>query len=479
MSATDIRSALAEQRKARQQRSWWSILKISASEWIDADAMTWAAAIACYTVLALAPLLVVAVKVGTVLLRGQTTAVHTIHDDVAAMMGSEGADAISTILDKVVKQDGGLIASIISGILVIVGVGGVFSEIQQAMNRVWKLKPKPGQAFGAFIRARLKSVVVLGIAAIVLLASLAVAAALHKVTAHFGPAAKVLTWGTDLIATLIALTLIFGLVFKTVPDAEIGWGTTLIGAVITALLFAVGKYALAFYFKYGTPTSAYGAVGSLAAILIWIYYSAQIVLFGTVVTQVYSKLRGRGVKPSKHAQFLSECDETETAVPSNEDPGHKPERPTPRTRPGRPDPGYAAVLGRYAASTSSARAGVQEISAQQQAAARNLLAAGAGMAVGALIGGYGALHMRPAPAADPRRIAAARLQRRLDHVQQRIGHASRMQRFLAQDDVNERLDAIEAQIRAAAAAKKRKRLARRPAPTKWPDRILQMVKSYF
>lgn len=478
MAATDVRTALAQQRQARQKRSWWSILKTSASEWSDADAMTWAAAIACYTVLALAPMLVVAVKIATVLLRGQSTAVQTIHDDVATMMGGEGANAISAILEKVVGQKGGWLASIISGILVIVSVGGVFSEIQQAMNRVWKLKPKPGQALGAFIRARLKSVVVLGIAAVVLLASLAVAGALHKFTAHFGAAGKFLAWGTDLVATLIALTLIFGLVFKTVPDAEIGWSITLIGAVITALLFAAGKYALALYFKYGAPTSAYGAVGSLAAILIWIYYSAQIVLFGAVFTQVYSKQRGLGVKPSKHARFLSECDETETATPSSEDPGRKPERPTPRGRSGRTDPDYAAVLGRYAASHSKRGAGVEEMSAQQQMAARNLLVAGAGMAVGALIGGYSALQMRPKPAVDPKRVAAAKLQRRLDRVQQKIGHASRMKRFLEQDNVNERLDVIESRIRVAA-AKGSKRVPRPAAAAKWQDRVMHMAKSCF
>lgn len=479
MAATDVRTALAEQRQARQQRSWWSILKISASEWLDADAMTWAAAIACYTVLALAPLLVVAVKIGTIFLRGQGHVVDTIHEGVTKIMGtSQGADAIAAILDKVINQKGGVLASIVSGVIVIFSVGGVFAEIQQAMNRVWKLKVKPGHAMGTFIRARLKSVVVLIVAALVVLASLTIAGWLDRFTSHFGAAATFLVWAIDFIASWIALTLIFGMVFKTVPDAEIGWRTTIIGAVITAFLFAIGKYGLALYFKFGTPTSAFGAVGSLAAVLIWIYYSAQIVLFGAVITQVFSKLRGHGVKPSKHAQFLSECDETETATPSGEDPGSKPRRPTPHSRPGRPDPGYAAVLGQYAPASSRTRAGLAEMSPQQQMAARNLIAAGAGMAVGALIGGYGALHMRRAPAADPKRLAAARLQRRLDRVQQKIGHASRMKQFLEQDDVNERLDSIEAQIRAAA-AKKRARVARPPAPAKWPDRIMHLVKSYL
>jgi membrane protein len=461
MAATDVRTALAQQRQAQQQRSWWSILKSSASEWSDADAMTWAAAIACYTVLALAPLLVVAVKVSTVFLRGQGNAVATIHEDMTKVMGSDGGDAIAAILDKVVNQKGGLLASIISSVLVIVSVGGVFSEVQQAMNRVWKLKPKPGQAMGEFIRARLKSVVVLVIAALVLLASLGIAAWLDKRTGGFGAGGKFLIWGIDLVATLIALTLIFGMVFKTVPDAEIEWRSTLVGAIITAALFAVGKYGLALYFKYGTPTSAFGAVGSLAAILIWIYYSAQIVLFGTVFTQVYAKQRGHGVHPSKHAEFLSECDETETATPSPEEPGKKPRRPSPRGGGRQSKTDYAAVLGRASGSYSTILPTSDGLGARQQTAARNLLVAGAGIAFGALLGGYGALQMRRQPAADPKVVAAARLRRRLDNVQQKVRHASRMKSFLEQEDVNERLDLIETQIRNS--AKKRRAVRRHVA----------------
>lgn len=479
MAPTDVRTALAQQRQARQQGSWWSILKTSASEWADADAMTWAAAIACYAVLALAPMLVIVVKITSVVLIGRGNPVKTIHDSVAQMMGtSEGANAIASILDNVVKQRGGRIASIISSLLVVVSVGGVFSEVQQAMNRVWKLKPKPGQAMGAFIRARLKSVVVLAVAAIVLLASIFVATTLEKLTSHFGPAARFLAWGIDLIATLVAMTIIFGLVFKTVPDAQIGWRSTVIGAVITAVLFAIGKYGLALYFKYGTPTSVFGAVASLAAILIWIYYSAQIVLFGTVFTEVFSKQRGYGVKPSKHAQFLSECDETETATPSDESPANKPDRPGMRQRSPRPDTGYAAVLGKHAASYARRSNRPTELSPREQMTAKSLLAAGAGIALGALLGGYSALQIRRPTVADPKRVAAAKLQRRLERVQQKVGHASRMKRFLEQDDINDRLDAIQAQIRASA-SKNRKRPARSTRPAAWSQRLARAVKSYF
>jgi membrane protein len=477
MLATDVRTALAQQRQARRQNSWWSILKSSASEWSDADAMTWAAAIACYTVLSLAPLLVVAVKVGAVLLRGQANAVSAINQDVVKMMGSDAGGAIAAVLDKVVNQKGGLLASVISGVLVIVSVRGVFSEIQQAMNRVWKLRPKPGQAMMAFIRARLKSVVVLGLAAVVLLASLFVAGWVEKQTAELGAGGKFLAWGTDLLATLIASTLILAMVFRTVPDAEIGWRTTIVGALITAVLFEVGKYGLTLYFKYGTPTSAFGAVGSLAAVLIWIYYSAQIVLFGAVFTQVYAKQRGHGVRPSKHAEFLLERDEIGTATRSPELPAQKPARPSARERGGKSTADYGAVLDRVAGSRRVSAARGNGAAIPSPLAARDLLAAGAGLAVGALIGGYSALQTRRPSAPAPEVAANLRLRRRLDAVQAKVRHASRMKSFLEQDDVNERLEIIEAQIRNA--AHRRKLPSRRSPQPNWTQRLVQSVRRHF
>ena len=243
MPATNVRTALAEQRQSRQQqqekRSWLAILKASAAEWLDADAMTWAAAIACYTVLALAPMLVVAVKVATIVLR-QGNAVQRIRDTAAQWLGPDGANAIGAILDKMANQRSGTLAAVISGVLVVVSVGGVFAEIQQAMNRVWKVKPKPGRAFSTFIRARLKSVVVLGIAALLILGSIAVAGWITHFAAQHGMGWRLLSWTIDFIATVVALTLIFAMVLKVVPDADIEWRYTIVGAVLTAVLFALG-----------------------------------------------------------------------------------------------------------------------------------------------------------------------------------------------------------------------------------------------
>jgi membrane protein len=487
MAATDVKTALAEQRQAKQQASWFGILKTSGSEWMDADAMTWAAAIACYTVLALAPLLVVAVKVGAIFLRGQAGAISAIQKNAGTWLGTSAAsDAIAAILDKIIHQQSGWVATIISSVLVVVSVGGVFAEIQQAMNRVWKVKPKPGGALSAFIRARLKSVVVLAIAALVVLASVAAAGWITHLGGSSGTGWAIFNLVVELIATLVAMTIIFILVFKTVPDAEIGWRVTVLGAIFTAVLFAAGKYGLTLYFHYAAPTSAFGAVGSLAAVLIWIYYSAQIVLFGAVLTQVYSKQRGQGVRPSAHAQFLKECDETETAAPSPEDPQNKPTRPASggggrRFAATAADPGYAAVLGRYAPpAAGQPQFLVDPEAAQEQAVVRNLVVAGAGLAFGALLGGYGALRARRPMIVPVRKPARSALQRRMDRIERKVAHASRVKHFLEREDANERLDEIREKIRQSRkSAKNESGRVMRIRPNPLRARIADAVKSFL
>jgi membrane protein len=487
MSATNVRAALAEQRQSEQQRSWFAILKASASEWIDADAMTWAAAIACYTVLALAPLLVIAVKVATVLLR-QSNAINNIRGAANNWIGSDGARVVGAILDKMANQRSGTLAAIISGVLVIISVGGVFAEVQQAMNRVWKLKRKPGGALMAFIRARLKSVVVLGFAALVILASVVAVTWIGNLNKSSGTVWVIIHWVIEFLATIIVMTIIFGIVFKTVPDARIGWRSTIWGAVITAVLFALGKYGLTMYFRFAAPTSAFGAVGSLAAVLIWIYYSAQIALFGAVVTQVFSKRREHGVQPSEHAEFLKECDETETATPSGEEPGGKPERPTSRRQPapagGRrapADPGYADVLGQYARPGHAPPQFLIDADArQEQAVARNLIVAGASLAFGALLGGYGAMQMHRPATPRPKQAGNGRLQRRVDRVEQKVAQASHLKAFLEREDANERLDEIRQRIRESRSrAPHRSTPWRAARPNPWTARVADTIKSFL
>lgn len=477
MPVTDIQSALSK--KSRPGTSWRAIVKQTVSEWLDDDAMTWGAALACYALLALAPLLVIALRVLAVFLGGERASRGVQSGAGNLMAGGKAGDAIKQIMDNAANQHhGGLIAVVIGAVLAIVSAGGVFGELQQAMNRIWKVKPKPGNALLGFIQSRLLSVVVLAIAAVLLVGSVIIAGWLTKRTESMGMGWAALSWVINLVVSVGVLTLLFALLYKTVPDADIEWRSTWFGSFITALLFEAGKYGLTAYFKYASPSSAYGAVGSLAAVLIWIYYSSLIIFFGAEFTQVFTKVRGHPHRPSKHAQFLSECDETETATPSAADPQRKPARPDGSHG---ASPQYGAVLAPHARSCApSARAkrdGSDARRLQKQMLLRNYLSAGAGLAVGALIGGYGILQSRHAKGAGVPDIAAARFDRRTRRVEEKIDRASRMKWFLEQEDANARLDAVRQRIREA-----NRKPHRSPAPRRertWVERAANLVKSYL
>ena len=403
--------------------------------------MTWAAAIACYTVLALAPMLVVAMKIATVFLSGQQKAAEKIESNASLWLGEEGGRAIGAILDHIVQQKSGVIASIVSAVFIVVSIGGVFAEIQQAMNRVWKLKVKRGQAIMEYLRARLTSIVVLGLAAIILLASIVIAGWIAGWAVQTGLAWRVVGWTIEVVANLIALTLIFGLVFRTVPDAQIGWRTTFVGAAITAVLFLVGKCALSLYFQYSAPSSAYGAVGSLAAVLIWIYYSAQIALFGAVFTQVYAQVREQGVKPSKHAQFLTENREIETAMPSDREPGNEPLLAAAREMTDSfDDEDFAAVLDRHSAPWT-ADGGRSNERGKKMSSVRAAIFAGLGLAAGAFAGGYGFSRARRKEA------ASIGIDHRMREIERRLGKIAKIRELLEQDGLNQRIDSIKREMR--------------------------------
>lgn len=450
MPATNVRTALAEQRKARARGSWWNIVKATVSEWADDDAMTWAAAVACYTLLALAPLLVIAIKVITVFQGGQAAA-QFVSGQAVGRMGPATAQAFEEVLGKISRQGSGLVASIVSAVLVVFSVGGVFAELQQAMNRVWKIKPRPGRAVWRYLQARLTSVVVMGVAALLLLASVVIATWLQTVTRDLGLGLRSVTWAVDAAVSIAVLTLLFALLYRTVPDGHIAWRVTWVGALMTAVLFQIGKYALAAYFKFAAPSSAFGAVGSLAAVLIWVYYSAQILFFGAEFTQVYAKQRGLGVRPSRHAQFLSEFGETGTAPPSPERRGSKPPKPVskaPSRQSVSPARQYAAVLAPHAATTSPPDKSQSPVwRAERDAMVRTYLTAGAALGVGALLGGYGAL--KAGHRSRPRRkdAAAARLDQRIQRAEEKVGHVARAKRFIEKEDVLQRIDDLERQIR--------------------------------
>jgi YihY family inner membrane protein len=197
-------------------------------------------------------------------------------EDIAASAGKPAASAVATV----------------AGIaLALLGASGVFGQLQDALNTIWDVKPKPGRSLVSFLRARFLSFAMVAGVCFLLLVSLTASAVITAVGGyleHLLPGGNVLAWAIHLVLDIGIVTLLFAMIFKFLPDARLSWRDVRLGATLTSVLFLVGKYARALYLGSGAPGSAYGAAGSLSTMLIWIYYAAQIVLFGG---RVYSSLR--------------------------------------------------------------------------------------------------------------------------------------------------------------------------------------------
>lgn len=288
-------------------KSIFTLLKETFQEWQQDKASLLAAALAYYTVFSITPLLVIAIAIAGAVF-GQDTAKGEILAQVNSLVGEKGAQAIEMTLDNVNQPQLKSTASIISVVILLIGASGVFAQLQDALNTVWNVKAKPEGGIWIFIRKRLLSfgmVLVIGFLLLVSLIVSAVLAGISKleisVLPGFTPLWQLLNFGVS----FGFISLLFALIYKYLPDAKIRWKDVWVGAIITALLFSLGKYAIGLYLGRGSFGSAYGAAGSLIVFLAWVFYSAQILLFGAEFTQVYARKYGRQIQPSKHSQMTN------------------------------------------------------------------------------------------------------------------------------------------------------------------------------
>jgi membrane protein len=279
------------------------VVKETASDWSKDNATRLAAALAYYTVLSLAPLLVLAVSVAG-LVFGQEAARGQIANELAAVVGPQAGKGIETMLANAKSPEDGTIGSIVGVVALMFGASGVFGELQASMNRIWNVEAKPGKGVWGYLRQRFFSFsMVLGVA-FLLLVSLVLSAALTAVGAYFShalPGGEALWQVLNFVLSLAVITLVFALIFKVVPDVKIAWRDVWIGAAVTAGLFTVGKFGLDMYLGRASVASPYGAAGSLIVLVIWVYYAAQILFMGAEFTQVYARHRGARIEPSDHA----------------------------------------------------------------------------------------------------------------------------------------------------------------------------------
>ena len=297
------------------------------NEWSKDNAMRLAAALACYTILSLAPLVVITMKVVTMTMR-EEAATGQVQRQLGQLTGPQVAEGIGEIIKSQKSQDSGFIAATVSFVILLFSASGVFGELQNSMNTIWEVKPKPNLGWVDWAKKRFFSMsMVFGII-FLLLTSMFITAALNGILnktvggAHSPDAttfAKTVAFIADFIVTTGVIWGLFMLIFKYLPDVKIAWRHVWLGALVTALLFKVGQYALAFYFAKGTTTSAYGAAGSLVAVLLWAYYSAAILFFGAEFTKVYTESTGERIEPDEDSVAVTEEARAQQGIPKKED----------------------------------------------------------------------------------------------------------------------------------------------------------------
>jgi membrane protein len=272
------------------------LLKQTVNEWLDDNAPSRAASLSYYTVFSIAPLLLIVVAVAG-LVFGRKAVNGELTAQLQGLLGSGSAGAIQDMMASAGHVGSGILASIAGIVLLVFGACGAFVELQDTLNLMWDVDKKKTSGILGFLRARLLSFAMIGVIAFLLLVSLIVSAGLSAF-GHFAsgiaPTFEVLLHALNFVVAFGVVTILFAAIFKILPDTKVPWRDVWLGAAFTSLLFGVGKLLIGLYLGKSSVASSYGAAGSFAVLLVWIYYSSMIVFFGAEFTRVHARTRAKG-----------------------------------------------------------------------------------------------------------------------------------------------------------------------------------------
>jgi membrane protein len=272
---------------------WLDLLRAAIGSWLADRAPSMGAAIAYYTVFSLAPVLILVIAVAG-LVFGKEAAEGALFDQIAALVGKESAGAVQALLRSASGTASGIIATLVGLFALVLAATGVFGEVQAALNVIWKAKPSAETGLWKLVKLRLRSLgLIVGIGALLAL-SLVLSAALEAFSAYLAailPGLPAVLDGLNFLLSFAMSTVLFAMIFKVLPDAAVEWRDVWIGAAVTALLFTVGRHAISLYIGTSGVRSVYHAAGTLVLLLVWIYYSAQILLFGAEFAKAYGDRR--------------------------------------------------------------------------------------------------------------------------------------------------------------------------------------------
>ena len=345
-------------------KPWLTLAKSAVSSWLDDYAPSMGAALSYYTVFSLAPLLLIVVSVAG-LVFGEEAVRGELFGQLQGLMGADAAQAVQGLLASASKPSHGVLGTVIGVAVLLFGATTVFGELQDDLDRIWRAPARKGSGVWSLLRARLLSFGMILALAFLLMVSLVIGAVISALGKWWGPMFggwEVLAQVVNLVVGFVLTTAIFAIIYKMMPRVRVRWHDVWIGAVVTALLFTIGKFLIGLYIGKSGVASGYGAAGSLIVVFLWVYYSAQIFLLGAEFTWVYARTHG-SMQPAAAVQAAAEK-------------SHEAEQRAPTRSGSRADDGVAAKppeLGAPPPSTAAAPA-----AATARASLRNV---GAGVAV--------------------------------------------------------------------------------------------------
>lgn len=295
----------------RRIKETYGLMKQAFSNMGDDMAGTMGAAIAYYTAFSIAPLLIIAIGVAGFVFGDEASA--AVFTTLEGMLGREGASAVQSMVEAASRRPrAGLAATIIGGVTLLIGATTVFGQLQTSLNLVWKVATKPSAGWRALVRQRLLSLGMVAVIGFLLLVSMLASAGLSATgawTQNALPGGQLLWSAVNFVVSLAVTSLLFAALYKLLPDVKLSWRDVAMGGFVTALLFTIGKSAIGAYIGRSGVASSYGAAGSLIVILLWVYYSSQILIYGAEYTRAYATRGGRVIEPKENA--------VKTLAPSN------------------------------------------------------------------------------------------------------------------------------------------------------------------
>ncbi|MFV8364226.1 YihY/virulence factor BrkB family protein [Flavobacterium sp. ZT3P35] len=282
----------------------WTLLKRTYHEFDDDNAIKLSASLSYYTIFSLPPLLIIILSIFSFFF-GREAVTGRFFGQINGMVGNQAAIQIQETIKNIELSDSNTFAAIFGGIMLLIGASGVFAEIQSSINFIWGLKAKPNKGIMKFIKNRLMSFSMIASVGFLLMVSLMVNTVMDvintRLLVYFPNTTVYIFYIFNIIILFLTTTILFAIIFKTLPDGDIDWKDALIGSSFTSFFFMIGKFGIGFYLGSSTVATVYGAAGSVVIILIWVYYSAIILYFGAEFTKVYANAHGNKIIPNGYA----------------------------------------------------------------------------------------------------------------------------------------------------------------------------------